>query len=352
MGDLECGEALPTDEEYQLLKFEMAVLSTIPGCSGAGESNYNGPDLNKMDVHVRVLPPGETSKKMIRRSCSAEFDTKLKAAREVKRRVALVVGSEVVSAAEEQLRGGSLPTASVEPQPVPITPSELEWLAEWIDEQMEPDLITCEQADAALASRRQREAGALTLSKLQRMQWLEARLRAGELRISKAQAVAARIRSEIDFDIGPAEKAARVEQSASVPLHPRATTDCDNPPHWNVFHSYTKEKYQELEVKEQDRRAVAIVRSNTVVDLAPGDDTRGWFRHWRRGVYGALLSWAAGSIGAIICMLAFCVKFFGVEKEVPLSIHVLSLRTCCAPVSVCAVLPPRPAATQSPHMSY
>ena len=52
MGDLECGEALPTDEEYQLLKFEMAVLSTIPGCSGAGESNYNGPDLNKMDVHV------------------------------------------------------------------------------------------------------------------------------------------------------------------------------------------------------------------------------------------------------------------------------------------------------------
>jgi len=67
---------------------------------------------------------------LIRRSCSAEFDTKLKAAREVKRRVALVVGSEVVSATEEQVRSGSHSTASAEPQLVPITPAELEWLSE------------------------------------------------------------------------------------------------------------------------------------------------------------------------------------------------------------------------------
>ena len=153
MQDLESGEALSTDEEYQLLKYEMAVLSEIPGCSGAGESAYTGPDLNKMDVHVRVQLPGETSKKLIRRSCSAEFDTKLKAAREVKRRVALVVGSEVVSATEEQIRGSShSSTSSREPQPMPITPAELKWLSEWIDEQPEPDLITCEQADAALCS--------------------------------------------------------------------------------------------------------------------------------------------------------------------------------------------------------
>ena len=116
----------------------------------------------KIDMHVRVQPPGETSKKLIRRSCSAEFDSKLKVAREVKRRVALVVGSEVVSATEEQLRGGShLSTSSHEPQPVPITQAKLKWLSEWIDEQPEPDLITCDQADAALASPRQREAQVL-----------------------------------------------------------------------------------------------------------------------------------------------------------------------------------------------
>ena len=198
-------------------------------------------------MYVRVQPPGDSSKKLIRRSCSAEFDTKLKAAREVKRRVALFVGSEVISATEEQMHSGShSSTSSREPQLVPITPAELKWLSEWMDEQPEPYLITCDQADAALASHRQREAGALTLSKLQRMQWLEARLRAGELRISKAQAVAARIRSEIELEKRPAEKAARLEQSASVPMHPRATTDSDNPPHWSIFNSYTKEKYQEL----------------------------------------------------------------------------------------------------------
>ena len=78
---------------------ELAVLRATEGCTGVGESEYTGELLNKMDVHVRVAAPGGSSK-MIRRSGSAEFDTKLKMAREVKRRVSEIVGVERVAAAE------------------------------------------------------------------------------------------------------------------------------------------------------------------------------------------------------------------------------------------------------------
>lgn len=160
-----------------------------------------------------------------------------------------------------------------------------------------------------LAAQRAKVAGAARLEHLQQTQWLEARLRAAELRAAKAQAGAARLKSELEeARASKSAKVARTVESTSeeaVPLHSRAKTAAENPPNWNIFHAYTREKYQELEVKEQDRRAVPIDRSVMVVDLPPGDDLCGWFKHWRRGVHGTLLSFAQGSLGAIIYMLAF-----------------------------------------------
>ena len=52
------------------------------------------------------------------------------------------------------------------------------------------------------------------------------------------------------------------------------------------------------------------------VNLPDGDETRGWRKHWRRGMYGAIMAWAAGSQGAVIFMLAECVIHFGVVEAV------------------------------------
>ena len=52
------------------------------------------------------------------------------------------------------------------------------------------------------------------------------------------------------------------------------------------------------------------------VNLPDGDETRGWRRHWRRGIYGAIVAWAAGSQGAVIFMLAECVLHFKVVEAV------------------------------------
>ena len=77
------------------------VLKVTPRCTSAGQSKYNGPDLNRMDVHVKVEIDGVWTS--IRRSGSAVFDTKLKMAREVRRRVEEIVGKAVVDLAEEQM---------------------------------------------------------------------------------------------------------------------------------------------------------------------------------------------------------------------------------------------------------
>jgi len=80
---------------------------------------------------------------------------------------------------------------------------------------------------------------------------------------------------------------------------------------------YDQAKFEELEQKESDRRSVAIDATNTVISLPPrGGDTRGWRSHWRRGLYGAVQSWAEGSRGNVIHMLAELAQHFGVESAV------------------------------------
>ena len=74
--------------------------------------------------------------------------------------------------------------------------------------------------------------------------------------------------------------------------------------------------WKQLESKEQKRRSVPIDTMNMEVDMPDGDETRGWRKHWRRGLYGAIAAWAGGSQGAVIFMLAECVLHYRVVDEV------------------------------------
>ena len=108
------------------------VLKVTPGCSSAGQSKYDGRDINRMDVHVEVEVDGRV--KMIRRSGSAEFDSKVKMAEEVLRRVKEILGPDVVALAEEQMMaaGASASGTPAVAPPLDFSQEELEWLAEWI----------------------------------------------------------------------------------------------------------------------------------------------------------------------------------------------------------------------------
>jgi len=232
---------------------------------------------------------------LIRRSGSAEFDTKLKMALEVKRRVEdMFVGKNVVASAEENMMNAAAAQA-VAPEPE-LTEDEIEWLNGWVDNQLEPNEISFADCEAALARYPEGKAGAAILARLKETQLLMAKERAAMLRFEKAAGELQRARDAL-----PAmheEKRQRTAEPA-VPDHPRTKDNPPrpNPPNWDKFWDYSRSTYQRLEVEEQDSCAKPIDPSKKT--LPPrGDDTGGWRHHWRHGVLGTLRSWADGSQGA------------------------------------------------------
>ena len=100
----------PTSTLEALVQHELAVLKALrPRIASVGQSKYNGGDLNRMDVHCRVAG------KYIRRSGSADFDDKLKMAREVRRQVVAIIGAAAVDLAEEKVRAEAAGCAAVAP---------------------------------------------------------------------------------------------------------------------------------------------------------------------------------------------------------------------------------------------
>lgn len=145
-------------------------------------------------------------------------------------------------------------------------------------------------------------------------------LEAAARRAEEAETEAVRLEQAADdarLMAGLGRKKARVE-------------DADAEPSWR---SWTLSKFNELETKEQNRRSQDIHQSRTDI-VAPkqgGDETRGWFKHWRRGVYGALVSWADGSLGVITYMLGYAARHFGVVDQV---IRYLGGKTAMTPSEV------------------
>lgn len=185
--------------EWDRVEQELDILRAIPACSCVSQSKYTGPQLNRMGVQLLLeLAPNE-KKKLINVHCSAQLDSKLKAALEVKRRVAALIGSDAVRAAEA-LRGAAASTASMDnanPKQLPTT-EELEWLAEWVASQAAE--VSAEEAEAALARRRANSNNVFI--QLQRAQLLRAKVRAAELRLEKARAELSKAQLALEAEVG------------------------------------------------------------------------------------------------------------------------------------------------------
>ena len=109
------------------------------------------------------------------------------------------------------------------------------------------------------------------------------------------------------------EEAELVREAAQLPRKRQK----EAAPEEGGYGAYSLRKFHELEKKEQDRRGVPVDRTQMDLgELPRGDEQRGWRTHWRRGMHGALRSWAKGKLGAIVFMLAALTVDFGVVDEV------------------------------------
>ena len=67
-----------------------------------------------------------------------------------KKKIASIVGSDVVAAAEQQVLSGA---RSAQPAaPTALSGADMEWLIQWVDEQPDPSVVTRQQAEEALAA--------------------------------------------------------------------------------------------------------------------------------------------------------------------------------------------------------
>ena len=118
---------------------------------------FNHNDLNDNRYVVKVVD-AEGRTRTITTACSSELPHWLSAAIEAKKKIAEIIGKDAIEAAEEQVRLGA-PTAPQSTEPPEMTEAEVQWLAEWHDAQPEPQNITFEQANAALAAHRATSGG-------------------------------------------------------------------------------------------------------------------------------------------------------------------------------------------------
>ena len=293
------------------LDFELSVLRALKqhGVTSVAEFPPGGVAVvkpNPQDNGVRLKLNG----RKLDQRFNANISDKVTAARALKERMKgeEFVGEAAVLAAEQQVRLGTV-GESTEPAPAELTDAEALWLCNWYDEQPEPDQVTLEQADGALATHRVSSGCTSVTQVLFETQWLHAKLRSAQLRFDKAARGLERAKAALP------ERHEDKRPRPTVPDHPRIARGGTNPPNWDRYHSYSQSTYQKLEVEEQDRCAVLIDRNRLDRSLPPGDELRGWHNHWRRGIYTKLRGWAAGSLGAIVFMLAACAREFDVVDE-------------------------------------
>ena len=79
---------------------------------------------------------------------------------------------------------------------------------------------------------------------------------------------------------------------------------------------YSLTMFRKLETEEQARRDVPVDRSRMDCSPLRDGESEGWRHHLRRGMHGALRSWAKGSLGTIVFMLAALTLDFNVVDEV------------------------------------
>ena len=216
------------------LDYHLSVLQAVDGVTGVSVFGVEGRDKQHgINLYLRVSP--DAPRKQIRVACAQDKPTKLEAALVAKQRVAAALGSAALEAAEERVRieraAAVAAAAAAAAAGPPAPPSAFERMA------AAQHVAPAEEAAAAaakLAAEARAEVGAL-----------EKQLEAAAKRVEEAEAKAKQLEEAAD-DAREAAGLARKRQKAE---------EGDSEP---TYRRWSPAKWNELETKEQARRAVPI----------------------------------------------------------------------------------------------
>lgn len=237
--------------------------------------------------------------KTVRQKCGADFPTKLHCVLAVKERVTALLGAAAVEAAELSAQEAAKPADA----DTRAASSSAGLLVFEFQKQRQQLVGVVEAARLRVERALQAEREAERKRESEQQSLAEAQAALEELLL---QHPSKRVRQEAEAAGAAAEEAGRAAAEAALaaagpPPHPRTkeTPPRANPPNWDKFHGYSSSTYQKLEVEEQDRRAIKPKEGVTTPSEPPyGVD--GALKNWRRGLIGAVQSFAGGSLDNVV----------------------------------------------------
>ena len=312
----------PTRRE--LAERERAVLKAIEGVTSVKVYERTEREkLNKDMLNVRVV--GKPAP--ISLHCSKNLPDQLALAELALQRVAAVLGTDAVAEGRRRAEAAAPLVAAAPPACAQRRPAEQPGFFERSRQiqRLESELIRAHErvrdADSEVKAARLQVAAEERAVMLADAQLASAKksLAAASEPLLKAKAEAAEMRAELEKLRSKRQRAgeepsAAADAAAGGAAQTEAAARTSPPPHSETYNRYTLEAWRRLEAEEDRRRSVIPERG--VQRKPPRKGKDGALTHQRRGLVGAVQSWADGSIENVILLMVRLIEHFKVRAEV------------------------------------
>ena len=106
--------------------------------------------------------------------------------------------------------------------------------------------------------------------------------------------------------------------AAPAPAEAAEQTSGEHPPHHDKYKDYSLLTFQREEGKEMWRRSVVPKRLGADAERPPQPRTgaSGALLHWRRGLVGAMQSWAVGALDFVVLLTMKLIDHFNISQEI------------------------------------
>ena len=310
----------------QLVESKLEELRQIDGVTSAKMyARKLKEPLNKSMINVRIAG----RPKPVTVHCKAAIPNLLVAVHTAAEEVAKVLGSEAVAegrrraeaerevaapdaaaAASEQLRPSEQPLNLFE---LSARVQELEAKIKRADERMRDAdgdvrsaLLRVVAEEQALKQAQQRLASARAAAEAAQEPLIEAKAAVAELRASLEQLRSKRQRLSEELQSTSADAGASPSEPACADVSEVSTSE--------MYKEYSLETFRKLETEEARRRAVIPERNARRKPPRTGKDGALW--HWRRGLVGAVQSWADGSLENVVILVMLLINHFAISDRI------------------------------------
>ena len=305
----------------ELVERRLEGLRKVDGVSSAkAYARQRREPLNKSMIKVKIA-----GKAAVTVHCKQEIPDLLLAADEMVKKVVEILGCEAV--AEGQRRADAEREAAA-----PVAATRLPVAASGSDQPGQPLSFfqlsaRIQELDAKIkrADERVREADGPVRAALQRVAAEEKAVQLAQQRLANARAAVGAAKEPLNQAKAAAaelrdslaqvrSKRQRLGDDAGASFEPAEDVDTADMSADTSYKEYSLETFRKLEAEEVRRRSVVPERG--LQRRQPRTGKLGALHHWRRGLIGAIQSWADGSLENVVILVLWLINHFEISEQI------------------------------------